>query len=215
MKSYKTRLPESAWSAKMNEIAHKIQLDKSIKLLESGIAKVPMVIGHFKPVVLLPLGMLASMTPNQLEAVLAHELAHIKRNDYLVNLLQSVLETLFFYHPAIWWISACIREERENACDDIAVEVCGNSLVFAKALANLEQMSMGTVRANLAMAFFGKKGSLLNRIARLAGKQKRRINLPEGLIVLCLITLTLFSFGFQNKNIDEKENNPDKKENMP
>jgi predicted transcriptional regulator len=213
MRSYKTRLPESFWSAKMNEIAHKIQLNKSVKLLESGIAKAPMVIGYFKPVVLFPLGMLASMTPNQLEAVLAHELAHIKRNDYLVNLFQSVLETLFFYHPAIWWISACIREERENACDDIAVEVCGNSLVFAKALASLEQVSMGA-NSQLAMAFFGKRGSLLNRISRLAGKQKRKINLPEGLIILCLITLTLFSFGFQNKEIDEKEENSNKKESV-
>ena len=87
---------------------------------------VPTVIGWLRPVVLVPASALAGMTPQQLEAILAHELAHIRRHDYLVNLLQTLVETLLFYHPAVWWLSRRIRIERENCCDDLAVSLCGD-----------------------------------------------------------------------------------------
>ena len=100
----------------------------------------PSVIGWLKPVVLLPAATLLGLTPEQLEAVLAHELAHIRRYDYLVNIVQMLIETLFFYHPAVWWISGRIRQERELCCDDIAVRCCGDAVGYARALTALERM---------------------------------------------------------------------------
>ena len=101
---------------------------------------VPTVIGWLKPVVLLPASALAGLSPNQVEAILAHELAHIRRHDYLVNLLQTLVETLLFYHPAVWWLSRRIRAERENCCDDLAVSLCGDPVAYAAALAELEDL---------------------------------------------------------------------------
>ena len=106
-------------------------------ILESGAVAVPTLVGWVKPVVLLPAAALSGLSPEQLQAILAHELAHVRRHDYLVNLLQSMVETLLFYHPATWWVSAQVRAEREHCCDDLAVEVCGDRLVYVSALAEL------------------------------------------------------------------------------
>ena len=95
---------------------------------------------------LLPMSALAGLSPLQVEAILAHELAHIRRHDYLVNLLQTLLETLLFYHPAVWWLSRQIRIEREHCCDDLAVSLCGDPVVYARALADLEELR-GAVRS--------------------------------------------------------------------
>ena len=124
-----------------------------------------MVIGWLRPVVLVPAGLLAGLTPHQLEAVLAHELAHIRRHDYLVNLLQNIVETFFFYHPAVWWISRQIRTEREHCCDDLAAAVCGSTLDYARALTALAELRHTSGVFGLAAT----GGSLVNRIARLAG----------------------------------------------
>ena len=94
-------------------------------------------IGWVRPYILLPISAVTGLDEAQLEAVLAHELAHIRRYDYLVNLLQNAVETLLFYHPAVWWVSSRIREEREHCCDDLAVAVCGDVILYAGALAKL------------------------------------------------------------------------------
>ena len=88
-------------------------------------------------VILLPISTLSGLSREQIEMILAHELAHIRRHDFFVNLLQATVETLLFYHPAAWWISRRIRVEREHCCDDIAVDVCGNPLQYARALTRL------------------------------------------------------------------------------
>ena len=97
---------------------------------------------------LLPASALAGLSPQQLEAILAHELAHIRRHDYLVNLLQTLVETLLFYHPAVWWLSRRIRIERENCCDDLAVSLCGDPVAYAKALADLEELRADSSRSS-------------------------------------------------------------------
>ena len=125
----------------------------------------PTVIGWLKPVVLLPASALAGLAPNQIEAILAHELAHIRRHDYLVNLCRRVVETLLFYHPAVWWLSRRIRAERENCCDDLAVSLCGDPVAYAAALAELEGLRSTT--GDLVLAATG--GSLLQRVRRLLG----------------------------------------------
>jgi HEAT repeat protein len=148
-----------------------------------------MVVGWLRPVILLPASALTGLTPQQLEAIIAHELAHIRRHDYLINLLQAVIETLLFYHPAVWWVSRQIRQEREHCCDDLAVAVCGDSLTYARALLEMEQLR--AAGPQLAMAVNG--GSLMNRIQRLVGAQPKHANRFGGLFAGVITLTTLIS----------------------
>ncbi len=125
-----------------------------------------MVIGWIRPVILVPAAALAGLDPTALEAVLAHELAHVRRHDYLVNLMQSMVEALFFYHPAAWWISRQIRTEREHCCDDAAVELCGDPILYARALERLEDLRH-SLEPNPGLALAANGGILMNRIKRL------------------------------------------------
>ena len=146
-------------------LSRRLHIRRAISLLESTLVDVPTVIGWLKPVVLMPATALAGLPMPQLEAILAHELAHIRRHDYLVNLLQTLVETLLFYHPAVWWLSHRIRAEREHCCDDLAVSLCGDPVAYANALADLE--SLRSTDHHFAMAATG--GSLLHRVRRLIG----------------------------------------------
>ena len=119
-------------------LARALRIRRAVRLLESSLVQVPMVIGGLRPMILLPIAALTGLPPGQLEALLAHELAHIRRHDYLVNLVQSAIEVLLFYHPAAWWASRVIRAEREHCCDDLAVRACGDRLTYARALAAME-----------------------------------------------------------------------------
>ena len=125
----------------------------------------PMVVGWLKPVVLLPLSIATNLPPDQVEAILAHELVHVRRHDYLVLVLQSVMEVLFFYHPAVWWVSRQMRIEREYCCDDLAMKVLGNELVYVTALANLDTRRAGT------FALGANDGRLVDRIRRIVHRQ--------------------------------------------
>ena len=145
--------------------ADKLGIRSAVELLASVRVEVPSVIGHIKPVILLPVSMLTGMSSMEIEALLAHELAHIRRHDYLANLIQTAIETVLFYHPAIWWLSREIRLEREHCCDDLAVHACGDRIVYARALTSLEAQR-ATIPAT-AMAASG--GSLLERIRRIVG----------------------------------------------
>ncbi|QNQ11335.1 M56 family metallopeptidase [Sphingomonas alpina] len=128
----------------------------------------PFVMGLFRSVVVVPLSALAALSPDQLEAVLAHELAHVRRADYFWNLLQTLVETLFFFHPAIWWIGRRLREEREHCCDDLALAACGNPLAFATALCTLEAARS----PGLALALDGHRpaSALRRRVAHILGE---------------------------------------------
>lgn len=144
-------------------LSGRLRVSRPVRLCESALVEVPTVIGWLRPVILLPASALTGLSPEQLEALLAHELAHIRRYDYLVNLLQTTIETLFFYHPAVWWVSAQVRQEREHCCDDLAVAACGDVLTYARALTALEHLR--GAEPQLAVAASG--GSLLVRIQRL------------------------------------------------
>jgi beta-lactamase regulating signal transducer with metallopeptidase domain len=168
MKSHGASPAAGALQQTVARLSRRLHIGRRVRLLESTLVDVPTVIGWIKPVVLLPASALAGLSPEQLEAILAHELAHIRRHDYLVNLLQTVVETLLFYHPAVWWLSRRIRAERENCCDDLAVSLCGDPYTYAKALADLEELrGAGRPAAFLAMAATG--GSLVQRVRRLLG----------------------------------------------
>ncbi|MEP6768047.1 MAG: M56 family metallopeptidase [Acidobacteriota bacterium] len=151
--------------ASAERLARRLTLSKPVRILESAALQVPVALGVLRPAVLLPVSSLTGMPVKQIEALLAHELAHIRRHDYLVNLIQSAAETLLFYHPAVWWVSSRIRVERENCCDDLAVAATGDPMVYARALVELEERrNLGQAGA-LALAADG--GQLFGRVARL------------------------------------------------
>jgi TonB family protein len=146
-------------------LAARMGLSRPVRVLTAALPDGPSVAGWMRPVLLLPPAALLGLTPQQLEAVLAHELAHIRRYDHLVNAVQTLVETLLFYHPAVWWASARIRAERELCCDDMAVRACGDPLCFARALARLERLRVMTPAAALGST----GGPLMYRVQRLVG----------------------------------------------
>ncbi len=163
--------PDPAWQQMAVRLSERLGLKKMVTVLESYVAKTPMVIGHFKPVILIPAGLLMGLTPEQAEAVLAHELAHIRRKDYLVNILKSILEVLFFYHPAIWWISSVFDREREHCCDDMTVKAGIGAGALSLALYRIA--AFNATSPQLAMSFFKHKYQLLNRIKRMNNRTNK------------------------------------------
>jgi len=158
-----TCLASEEWHVEIARLAAQVGVSRPVHLLESCIAEIPMVLGHLRPVILVPIGLLAQLPAEQIESVLLHELAHIRRCDYLVNVCQRMVESVLFYNPAVWWISKVIRTERENCCDDVVVSVTQHSRDYALALAALERNR--TPREQAAVAATG--GSLVKRIRRL------------------------------------------------
>ncbi len=187
LRNYKVTDAPEAWQLRVNFLAQQLDLTRSVRLLESALAKVPMTIGYLKPVILMPIGTLTGLAPAQVEAVLAHELAHICRHDYLVNLLQSCIEILFFYHPATWWLSARVRQEREHCCDDIAIALSGDTVTFARALMKLEEYNGQTPA--IALGATGANGVLLGRIKRLLTGSKRAPSFTEGLMAAGILLI--------------------------
>jgi beta-lactamase regulating signal transducer with metallopeptidase domain/protocatechuate 3,4-dioxygenase beta subunit len=186
-------LLDASWTERLNGIARWLEISRPVRLLQSALIEAPMVIGWLRPVVLLPVSALSGLSPQQLEAILAHELAHIRRHDFVVNLLQTLVETLLFYHPAVWWISRRIRQERENCCDDLAVAVCGDRIAYARALTTLEELRAAP--SGLAMAARG--GSLLSRVRRLVGLPDSDVNRstwwPAGMLLVSLMAIAIVS----------------------
>jgi GWxTD domain-containing protein len=129
----------AVWRERLAGLAERMRISRPVALVESCRVDVPVVIGYFRPVILAPLALLAGMPPGQVEAILLHELAHIRRRDYLINLLQAIVESLLFYHPVVWWISGLVRAERENCCDDLVLAARGNAGEYAAALTALEE----------------------------------------------------------------------------
>jgi bla regulator protein blaR1 len=163
-------LPQK-WQERFSNLCNVIGIKHQIQIVKSSLVQMPCVIGWIKPVVLLPLQVFTGLNDDQLEMVIIHELAHVRRIDCLVNYLQAAAETLMYFNPAVWWISKQIRTERELCCDDLAVKVSGNKLLYAKALVNLEEMRQ--IEPAFALGIDGSS-SLLQRIRRLGGQSMKR-----------------------------------------
>jgi len=167
--------PEARCAQAAGRIARQLGFSRAIRLLESARIAGPVAVGILRPAVLMPVTMLTGLSAPHIEAILAHEIAHLRRYDYLVNLLQSLVETVLFYHPAVWWVSGRIRVERENCCDDVAVGVCGDRATYVAALACLAESSAGVRRARLPRLAAarrlatGASFGVLFRIRRLLG----------------------------------------------
>lgn len=183
------------------QIKTRLKICKEIRLAESVLVKIPMVIGHLKPVVLMPVGLAAALPYEQVEAIIAHELAHIRRSDYLQNILKLVLQVLYFYHPVIWWISGEMEKERENCCDDITIGILGGEKSLQSALISLQQFQQKS--AYVAAAFVSKKYKLLNRIKRMKTtnqiKQGFKGNLAGFIVLLGGIIVLTTSSAFSPK----------------
>jgi beta-lactamase regulating signal transducer with metallopeptidase domain len=148
---------------RLARLGRRMKVRVSVAFLSSGAIDSPCVIGWLRPAILWPACALTGLTPLQLDALLAHELAHIRRHDYFINLLQTVVETLGFYHPAVWWLSRRVRQEREHCCDDIAAEIFGDRHGYARALVSLET-SRGRPLSGVVAS---NGGSLMTRVRRL------------------------------------------------
>ena len=189
------------WQQRLTRLGASLRLSRPVTLLESCLADAPIVIGYARPVILMPLGLLTGLPTEQIEAILLHELAHIRRYDYLVNMLQASVEGLFFYHPAMWWVSGAIRAERENCCDDVVVSTRGDAHEYAVALTALEQHRCAVHEAALAAT----GGSLVKRIRRLLDQPEgpRGAFTPVFAAGILTITGALIVAAWQSKPADD------------
>jgi hypothetical protein len=193
--------------ALMAPLAVRAGFDGPLRLMRSALATTPMVVGALRPVILLPASLLTNLSVAQLESILAHELAHVRRHDYLANLLQCVIETLLFYHPAVWWVSRQVRTQREHCCDDFVMSITRDRATYASALAALANVRVPA----LAPAAAG--GTLLPRLRRILGIASDRhgaASLPSGwaagtIVVACIAVAAVIhvaSFGQAAKTPD-------------
>lgn len=180
------------------KLKERLGISLPISVFQSMVSKTPMVIGYLKPVILIPAGFLTSFSPEQIEAIILHELAHIRRQDYLVNILQSLIESLLYFNPFVWLISTSIRVERERACDDYALRHGAQEQEYVRALIKVYENQLDGVSP--AMAFSSKKYSTLKRIQRIMTTQNQNNNRSAlaALIAPILIILILISPFFKN-----------------
>jgi len=182
--------PDAAWTEQFRQLAKNIGVSKKVKLYISANVSGPVTLGFIKPVVLVPLGFLTGLPAEQVEAILRHELAHIRRNDYALNLIQTGVKTVLFYHPAIHIICRWADQDREQACDDLAVRQGRDPLILARGLAALRLKSHPTF--GLAATGLGKDMPLMDRLTRLAGQTPKR-GRPEHILMSMLSVLLLGS----------------------
>jgi len=188
---------------KFQKIRQAFGIRKKILFLASGDIQVPMLIGYFKPVVLIPSSLISGIPVIQIEAIVTHELAHIIRNDYLYNLIQVIIEIIYFYHPVVWLISRQVRIEREHCCDDMCIEKYGSVNIYALALASVSEFASQHPVLSLALA--GRKKILYNRIYRLINPQKMKTNrydkLTAGMLIVALVMIVTLSTGTREKAV--------------
>lgn len=173
------------WQDRLDTLAVQMGIERKVKIMQSGFAKVPVVIGYLKPLILMPVGLINNLPVCEVEAILCHELAHIKRKDYLINLLQSVIGALFFFNPAVIWINRLIRKERENCCDDMALATHVDIQDYVRALVSCGEFQMN--EGNYAMAFAGNKKTLMLRVKRIIKKEEHGAGTAQKLLLALLV----------------------------
>ncbi len=176
-------------------LAQRLSIAFPVRIHLSRLVDVPATLGVLKPVILLPVASIAQLSPAQLESILLHELAHIRRMDYLVNLVVGLMETLLLHNPFAWWFARSIRREREWCCDDIVLAEQQDALEYASALLSLEQQRRLPAMA-LAMASNGQQGQLLQRIRRITRRPSAAMAQPHRLMALGLMVLLMFSMAW-------------------
>ncbi len=193
-----TRPLADPWPDRVERLKERLGLRRAVALLESARIEVPMVVGWVRPAVLVPVAAVSGLTVAELEAILAHELAHIRRHDYLVNVIQCVVEVVMFYHPAAWWVSGAIRRERESCCDDLAVSVCRDRVTYARALAAMEGLRVPAFSVSTA----ANGGVLLARVRRVLKPQEESMN-PVRILAGLAVVLAAAPLWLARGNSDE------------
>jgi len=164
------------WQKKLKEFCTRISISRPVTLLQSELVSVPVAIGWLKPVILVPVGMLCQLSPEQVETILLHELAHISRQDYLVNILQGIVEAIFFFNPALLWLSSLIKQEREACCDDMVLAHISRKSDYLEALL---AMGSNTGNVNLAMSLSSGGNQLKNRLRRMIYLENQKLSFRE------------------------------------
>ncbi|MEL6831502.1 MAG: ankyrin repeat domain-containing protein [Bacteroidota bacterium] len=211
LKNYGAERFPTEWAARIQTLEEQLNIRKSVQYLSSFRIDSPMTTGWLRPAVLFPKTLLQELENSQVVAILAHELAHIKRNDFLVNLIQTMLCILFFYHPGVWWMSARIKDEREHCCDDLAIQLTQKPLGYAKTLIHLKEKEMKITQA-AAVAFVGNKPQgFKQRITRLVSGYFRSATYGEGVITAFILILMMGTavFASQYNASSLATNNPD------
>lgn len=180
---------DDAVSLRVSGLAHRLGIERAVRVFESNLVRVPTIVGCLRPVILLPAIVITGLPAAHLDAVLVHELAHVRRHDYLVNVMQSIVETLLFYHPAVWWCSRQVRIEREHCCDDLALEACGDRVAYANALTRLEELRGLTPMLSLNVT----GGRLIDRVRRVLGHAPVNQGRPTAWIIAATLTLVMAS----------------------
>jgi bla regulator protein BlaR1 len=198
IRSYKTFSPPAYWPDKLDSLRASLQIRKKVALMESALTHIPIVIGHLRPVIFIPLGLLTSLPEGEIEAVLLHELAHIRRHDYLVNFLQNIVANIFFFNPGLLWISSLIRDERENCCDDIAISRTKDKFQFVRALVSFKEHALDSSPpypnvGHIVPAFAGTRNKLLQRAIRIIHNKNPTLNPAERIFFLisCFLAASL------------------------
>jgi bla regulator protein BlaR1 len=181
--------PPMEWMVRVEVLCTELGIRRVVELKESLRVSAPVVIGSLRPVILMPMGLLTGLPQGEIEAVLLHELAHIRRLDYSMNFLQRITETLFFFNPGLLWISALLRDEREHCCDDLAISRTRDKVQFIRALVSFREISMpsygGTKHGpELALGFPSCKGQFLQRVERIVYNKNKTLRPGEKLLLL-------------------------------
>ena len=193
LKTTDVSAPDARWQSAFQTLKQQLGVARGVRLMRSGLAEVPMVVGWLSPIVLVPVSAFTALSPDQLRSLLAHELAHIRRYDHLLNAAQAAIEIVLFFHPAVWWISKQVRLEREYCCDDSSVRLMGDPRVIAEALAAVEALRITQPRTDAVLASNG--GPLMQRISRILGmghespKLASSWQLPAGLLLAGVVAV--------------------------
>ncbi len=183
---------DTEWQERIINLANRMNITRPLQTFFSRYVNTPMMIGFFKPVILLPLATMSQLSPEQFEAILIHELAHIRRNDYVLNILQSVLDTILFFNPFTWWITQNIREEREKSCDEMVLQL-SDPYHYARALLALEEPLQ---HRPLVMTAVGKRSHLFHRIKNIMEMKNNHLNLRQKFITLLVIATATISVAW-------------------
>lgn len=191
-RNYQTITPPELWRRRLSELQAALRIKRHVQLLESKLVTIPSVTGFFKPVILVPVGLLNNIPQDQVEAILLHELAHIRRSDYAINLMQTFLEILFFFNPGVLWISSLLKDERENCCDDLAISVTNNKKGFVNALISFQEYNMNTQR--FALQFGDQKMKLADRAKRILFNTNKMLSKREKYFLSACVAMSVILF---------------------
>ncbi|KYG84132.1 hypothetical protein AWW67_03200 [Roseivirga seohaensis] len=209
LKSGANLITDSVWLEKMNELCNSLKIKGKVLLKQSERVSSPLVMGVIKPVIIFPMGLIQALPTDEIEAILVHELAHIKRKDFLINIVINLLQVIYFFHPAFWWLKIQLDAEREFHCDDIALNQLGKKLTLIKALTNASEYQGHKFQP--ALAFAGKKNQLLSRVKRIVD-HKPQMNWLSGFMSLGILVLS-FVLMSQNATQADKPSMADLEEN--